>query len=161
MDPLTLRNQAVVMQAAGTILYGMFYVFVVVVLLNALIAVMSNVYNEVEVRNRLPKYTLVQLWRHLMILLCQHVIITWIQTKLLKHESDDRADNTVYFVCVTNGERRDTSAAKLINICHCIPYNRNPTPGRDIGSCESLVNYDFQNLPTIWRSSFKYTFASS
>ena len=60
MDPLTLRNQAVVMQAAGTILYGMFYVFVVVVLLNALIAVMSNVYNEVEVRNRPPKYTLVQ-----------------------------------------------------------------------------------------------------
>ena len=50
MEPLQLPSQAWILQAAGTTLYAMFYVFVVVVLLNALIAVMSAVYNQVEVR---------------------------------------------------------------------------------------------------------------
>lgn len=39
-----------VLESAGTLLYASFYVFCVVVLLNALIAVMSNVYNIVEVK---------------------------------------------------------------------------------------------------------------
>lgn len=38
-----------VLESAGTLLYASFYIFTVVVLLNALIAVMSNVYNQVEV----------------------------------------------------------------------------------------------------------------
>ncbi|XP_072035080.1 short transient receptor potential channel 5-like [Amphiura filiformis] len=46
--PLTLDNQAFVLEAAGLVLYGMFYVLLIIVLLNALIAVMSEVYNEVE-----------------------------------------------------------------------------------------------------------------
>ncbi|XP_071842924.1 short transient receptor potential channel 7-like isoform X4 [Apostichopus japonicus] len=37
-----------VLESAGTLLYASFYIFTVVVLLNALIAVMSNVYNQVE-----------------------------------------------------------------------------------------------------------------
>ena len=37
------------LEIAGLLMYAMFYVFVVVVLLNALIAVMSEVYSEVEV----------------------------------------------------------------------------------------------------------------
>ena len=49
MDPLMLPSDAWVLSMAGNLLYAMFYVFVVVVLLNALIAVMSNVYNDVEV----------------------------------------------------------------------------------------------------------------
>ena len=49
MDPLVLPGDAWVLSMAGNLLYAMFYVFVVVVLLNALIDVMSNVYNDVEV----------------------------------------------------------------------------------------------------------------
>ena len=38
----------------------------------------------------------------------------------LEHESDDRANNPVSSVCGTDGERYGTSAANLIDICHCI-----------------------------------------
>ncbi len=48
-EALKLDNQAQILEAAGLILYGMFYVFLIIVLLNALIAVMSEVYNAVEV----------------------------------------------------------------------------------------------------------------
>ena len=50
MDPLTLDNQATVIEGAAKAIYSFFYVLVIIVLLNALVAVMSNVYNEVEVR---------------------------------------------------------------------------------------------------------------
>ena len=48
-----------------------------------------------------------------------------------------------------------TSAANLINICHCIvfvvQYNWNYRKDQDwhIGSCESLAGHDFQNLLTV------------
>ncbi|XP_072048395.1 short transient receptor potential channel 3-like [Amphiura filiformis] len=43
-----LSNQAVVIEKAGMLLYAGFYVLMIVVLLNALIAVMSEAYNTVE-----------------------------------------------------------------------------------------------------------------
>lgn len=46
---LDLGDQAYILQSAGYMLYAMFYILLVLILLNALIAVMSNVYNEVEV----------------------------------------------------------------------------------------------------------------
>ena len=56
-----------------------------------------------------------------------------------------------YLLCVLLMGKYGTLAANLINICHYIvvPQNRNSRPGRDIGSCESLVNHDFQKLLTI------------
>ena len=49
-------------------------------------------------------------------------------------------------------ERYGTSAANLIKICYCIvvPQNQNYRLGWEIGSCESPVSYDFQNLLTIF-----------
>lgn len=49
IDVLKLPQSAKMLEIAGLLMYAMFYVFVVVVLLNALIAVMSEVYSEVEV----------------------------------------------------------------------------------------------------------------
>ena len=49
IEPLSLEDQAWVIQAAGKFIYAVFYILVVVVLLNALIAVMSTAYNNVEV----------------------------------------------------------------------------------------------------------------
>lgn len=43
-----------VLESMGELLYASFYVFTVLVLLNALIAVMSNVYNVVEVSFTFP-----------------------------------------------------------------------------------------------------------
>ena len=48
-QPLQLSNQAMVIEYAGLILYAFFYVLMIIVLLNALIAVMSEAYNSVEV----------------------------------------------------------------------------------------------------------------
>ena len=48
-NALNLVSQAWILQMAGYILYAMFYILIVIVLLNALIAIMSNVYNDVEV----------------------------------------------------------------------------------------------------------------
>ncbi|XP_072048694.1 uncharacterized protein [Amphiura filiformis] len=45
---LALSNQAVVIETAGVLLYAAFYVLMVIVLLNALIAVMSKTYHSVE-----------------------------------------------------------------------------------------------------------------
>ena len=54
MSDLHLRKQEVVMETAGSLLYASFYVLLIIVLLNALIAVWSNVYNEIEVlKNRI------------------------------------------------------------------------------------------------------------
>ncbi|XP_072049327.1 uncharacterized protein [Amphiura filiformis] len=47
-DPLFLSNQAVVIEKTGLVLYAAFYILIVIVLLNALIAVMSEAYNNVE-----------------------------------------------------------------------------------------------------------------
>ena len=44
----------------------------------------------------------------------------WFQTNQPKHESDDRAGDTVTSVGITNEKRNGTSAANLIIICHCI-----------------------------------------
>ena len=46
---LTIKAMPEVIRSAGELLYGAFYIFAVLVLLNALIAVMSNVFNKVEV----------------------------------------------------------------------------------------------------------------
>ncbi|XP_072049390.1 short transient receptor potential channel 5-like [Amphiura filiformis] len=63
MEPLELNNQAWILQASGITLYALFYVLVVVVLMNALIAVMSNVYNEVEENGDMEwKYASTVLW---------------------------------------------------------------------------------------------------
>ena len=48
-EVLQIPNFAVVKETAGSLIYASFYVLVIVVLLNALIAVMSNLYNEIEV----------------------------------------------------------------------------------------------------------------
>ncbi|XP_038065284.1 short transient receptor potential channel 5-like [Patiria miniata] len=48
MSDLHLPENAVVMETAGSLLYASFYVLLIIVLLNALIAVWSNVYNEIE-----------------------------------------------------------------------------------------------------------------
>ncbi|XP_072049961.1 short transient receptor potential channel 1-like [Amphiura filiformis] len=48
LDVLELPQNAHMLQEAGYLMYAMFYVFVVVVMLNALIAVMSQVYTQVE-----------------------------------------------------------------------------------------------------------------
>lgn len=49
LEYLHLTDQSKVLEAAGLFIYGFFFILVVLVLLNALIAVMSNVYIEVEV----------------------------------------------------------------------------------------------------------------
>ena len=60
MEVLQLPNNAHMLETAGMLMYAMFYVFVVVVLLNALIAVMSQVYTEVEVSDvTIPRYNIV------------------------------------------------------------------------------------------------------
>ena len=53
-------------------------------------------------------------------LLYQHVVTGSKQTNQPQHGSDDHAGDTVTSVCVTIGERYGTSAANLINICHCM-----------------------------------------
>ena len=50
MTELHLPPEAVVAETSGSLLYASFYVLVIIVLLNALIAVWSNVYNEIEVQ---------------------------------------------------------------------------------------------------------------
>ena len=61
MDPLTLDNQATVIEGAAKAIYSFFYVLVIIVLLNALVAVMSNVYNQVEVRtDRISMFCLIR-----------------------------------------------------------------------------------------------------
>ncbi|XP_011666677.2 short transient receptor potential channel 3 isoform X1 [Strongylocentrotus purpuratus] len=47
-DSLNIKATPDVIRGAGELLYGAFYIFAVLVLLNALIAVMSNVFNKVE-----------------------------------------------------------------------------------------------------------------
>ena len=55
-EPLRLGRQAQIMEVAGLILYALFYIILIIVLLNALIAIMSEVYNSVEVRKLARDY---------------------------------------------------------------------------------------------------------
>ena len=71
----------------------------------------------------------------------------WFQTNPLEHKSYDRAGNTVscvYYQCedmALQGQIRSTFVIVL-----WFRKNRNSRQGLDVGSCESLVSYDFQNL---------------
>ena len=94
-------------------------------------------------------YTLVQWWRHFIILLYQHVVIGSEQTNHQpEHESDDREGDTVTSLCVCNQwERYGTSAQNLSLNCGAVKLELQTEPG--YWFLESLVRYDFQNLPTI------------
>ena len=49
------------------------------------------------------------------------MVTVWFQTNPLEYELDDCAgNNTVSSVCVYQWKRYGTSAANLINKCHCI-----------------------------------------
>ena len=83
-----------------------------------------------------------------------HIMIptrgNWFQTNPLEHEFDDSAGNRVTSVYVTNG--KDTALQGQIwpTFVTVLWFCKTKIQdGQDIGSCESLVSYDFQNLLTI------------
>ena len=83
-----------------------------------------------------------------------HVMIptsgNWFQTNPVEHESDDRAGNTVFSLCVTNGKDMALQRQIWSTFVTVLWFRRTKIQdGRDIGSCECLVSYDFQNLQTI------------
>ncbi|XP_063959639.1 short transient receptor potential channel 5-like [Lytechinus pictus] len=60
---LSLEGMPAVIEGAGGLLYASFYIFAVLVLLNALIAVMSNVFNKVEENADMEwKFARTKLW---------------------------------------------------------------------------------------------------
>ena len=80
-----------------------------------------------------------------------HVMIptrgTWFQTNPLDHELDDHAGNTVSFVCVCYQLMvKDKVLQRQIWSTFVTALWFRKT---EIGSCESLVSYNFQNLLTI------------
>ncbi|XP_033641741.1 short transient receptor potential channel 4-like [Asterias rubens] len=63
VEDLQLPGDYVVKETAGSVLYATFYVLIVVVLLNALIAVWSNLYNEIEENSDIQwKFSRTAMW---------------------------------------------------------------------------------------------------
>ena len=87
-------------------------------------------------------YTLVQWWRHFIMLPYQHMVIgsKWTNQTMNRMIAHYQWERYMAF-----------QEQNLINICYCIvvQLNRNFGWDQDIGSCESLVRCDFQNLLTI------------
>ena len=67
------------------------------------------------------------------------------QTNQPEHELDDYTGNRVTSVYVTNEkDMAHTSAANLINTCHCIEFSKTEITHKT--GILVLVRYDFQNL---------------
>ena len=83
-------------------------------------------------------------------LLNQHVV-TGSKQNQPDHESDDRACDTVPSVCVLPMRKIWHFSSKFDKHLSLYFGAVKPTlqTDRNIGSCESLVRYDFQNLLTI------------
>ena len=68
----------------------------------------------------------------------------WSQTNHPEHESDDRADDTV-FVCVTTNEK-DTAQRQILSTTFVTVLWCSKTVITDVIGILVLVRYDFQNL---------------